>query len=490
MHQTIHRPNTNSWPQVEAALKQIWGYDSFRPPQDDIIRGLIQGTDTLVVMPTGGGKSICFQLPALLQKGLTVVVSPLVALMENQVRDLQRRQLPAALLHSQLDKRERSRLLWQIDQQRLRLLYVSPETLLSPSLWQQLKQPHVLINGLILDEAHCLVQWGDTFRPAYRRLGFVREALLKTQPKGEPMAIAAFTATADPQAQATIESVLNLQNPRRILLNPQRQNLTLKVQTVWTPRGRRSRLLQWLKSHPKQSGLIYVRTRRQTEEIADWLNQQGHKTAPYHAGLGAQQRRQMEAAWLDDEIPVVVCTSAFGMGIDKPNCRWVVQMQAPTLLSEYVQEVGRAGRDGQEAIALTFVSEPTGWLDDQDQRQRQFIHDQQRKLWQKAQQLATQLPKQGDIQAVSRQFKYGAVALSLLHAEGQLTWLDPFHYAIHPNPHLKLPGTNPAVKTMQRFLHTRQCRWQFILTAFGFEVAGRELGQQGCGKCDRCLSRE
>ncbi|NEQ97161.1 MAG: ATP-dependent DNA helicase RecQ [Cyanothece sp. SIO2G6] len=488
MHQVIHQANAASWQQIQSALKQIWGYDSFRPPQAEIIRGLLQGTDTLVVMPTGGGKSICFQLPALLQRGLTVVVSPLVALMENQVQELQRRRLPAALLHSQLDKRERSRLLWQIGQQRLRLLYVSPETLLSPLLWQQLNQPHVLINGLILDEAHCLVQWGDTFRPAYRRLGQVRDALLKTQPKGEPMAIAAFTATAAPQAQATIESVLNLHHPQRILLNPLRKNLTLKVETVWTPRGRRSRLHQWLQSHPNQSGLIYVRTRRQTEEMAAWLNQRGHNTAAYHAGLGALKRRQVEAAWLGDEIPVVVCTSAFGMGIDKPACRWVVQLQAPTLLSEYVQEVGRAGRDGQEAIALTFISEPTGWLDHQDRRQRQFIQAQQRKTWQQAQQLVTKLPQNGDIQAVSRQFKHGAVTLSLLHAVGQLTWHDPFHYTIHPNPCLKSPKFNPAMKTMRQFLHTRHCRWQFILSAFGFEATGQQLGQTGCGRCDRCLS--
>ncbi|MEB3233554.1 MAG: RecQ family ATP-dependent DNA helicase [Leptolyngbyaceae bacterium] len=487
MHQTTPPSNPASWQHIQTALKQIWGYDSFRPPQGEIIRSLLQGTDTLVVMPTGGGKSICFQLPALLQRGLTIVVSPLIALMENQVRDLQQRRLPAALLHSQLDKRERSRLFWQIDQQRLRLLYVSPETLLSPLLWQQLNQPHVLINGLILDEAHCLVQWGDTFRPPYRRLGQVREALLKTQPNGEPIAIAAFTATADPQAQSTIESVLNLQNPQRILLNPLRQNLTLTVQTVWTPRGRRSRLHQWLQSHPNQSGLIYVRTRRQTEEISDWLNQLGYNTAAYHAGMGATQRRQVEANWLGDSIPIVICTSAFGMGIDKPNCRWVVQMQAPSFLSEYVQEVGRAGRDGKGAIALTLVSEPTGWLDDQDQRQRQFLHAQQHKSWQEAQQLIKKLPQNGDIQTISRQFKHGAVTLSLLHITGQLTWLDPFRYKIHLNPRLKPPTFNPAMKTMQQFLHTRQCRWQFILSAFGFKTAGQELGRKGCGRCDRCL---
>ncbi|NET50194.1 MAG: ATP-dependent DNA helicase RecQ [Merismopedia sp. SIO2A8] len=481
----------SQWIEARSALKTLWGYDHFRSPQGDIIQSLLQGTDTLVVMPTGSGKSLCFQLPALLQQGLTVVVSPLVALMENQVRDLQQRRLPAALLHSGVSKQERSRLFGQIQHQKIRLLYVSPETLLSQKLWDQLNQPQVLINGLILDEAHCLVQWGDTFRPVYRRLGQVREALLKTQPNGQPMAIAAFTATADPQAQSVIESVLKLRNPYTVLLNPYRKNLHLNVQWVWTPQGRRSRLLKWIKSRPKQPGLIYVRSRRQATELAQWLTDQGCRAAAYHAGLGTHVRRHVESDWLRGDIPVVVCTSAFGMGIDKPDCRWVIQYQAPTLLSEYVQEVGRAGRDGHEAIALTFVSEPTGWLDNYDKRHRQFIRDQHRKSWQKAQQLIPKLPQEGNVQAISRKFKEGAIALSLLHSHGQLTWADPFHYQIHRQERKRsnLPQTiNQGISQMEKFLHTRQCRWQFILNAFGFGADAKKLGE-GCGGCDRCSQR-
>ncbi|MEM9165283.1 MAG: DEAD/DEAH box helicase, partial [Cyanobacteria bacterium P01_F01_bin.4] len=189
--------------QAEDALQRIWGYPSFRPPQGEIIQALLDGHDALIVMPTGGGKSLCFQIPALLQQGVTLIVSPLVALIENQVQELKLRGLSAALLHSAVPNHERRQTLQRISQNRLRLLYLSPETLLSPKVWETLCQPQVQVNGLVLDEAHCLVQWGDTFRPAYRRLGAVRAALLKTKSAGTRIAIAAFTATANPDAQAT-----------------------------------------------------------------------------------------------------------------------------------------------------------------------------------------------------------------------------------------------------------------------------------------------
>ncbi|MEB3149613.1 MAG: RecQ family ATP-dependent DNA helicase, partial [Sphaerospermopsis sp.] len=279
--------STTSLTELRTALKQIWGYDDFRPPQGEIVKSLLSQKDALIIMPTGGGKSICFQLPALLKTGLTLVVSPLVALMENQVEELKQRNQKAALLHSELPTYQRRATLQALEKQQLRLLYLSPETLFSPPVWERLSHPQLQINGLILDEAHCLVQWGDTFRPAYRRLGAVRPALLKTKPPGTKISIAAFTATADPAAQKIIADVLQLQKPDSYKLNPYRNNLHLNVRIAWTPKGRKQQLLKFIKNHQNQAGLIYVRTRKDSEELAAWLTELGYNTASYHAGLGA-----------------------------------------------------------------------------------------------------------------------------------------------------------------------------------------------------------
>ena len=481
--------NEISWQTVRAAFQRIWGYEDFRPPQGEVIQALLAQRDALILMPTGGGKSICFQLPALLRDGLTLVISPLVALMENQVDELRRRRLPAALLHSELAPRQRAQILRALEAQRLRLLYLSPETVLSAPVWERLNQPHLKINGLILDEAHCLVQWGETFRPAYRRLGAVRSALLKSKPVGTNIAIAAFTATADPMAQRTLRDVLQLHQPKVVRLNPYRPNLHLSVQQVWTPRGRRQAMKRFIQARPQQAGLVYVRTRRDSEELATWFQAQGQRTAAYHAGLGPEDRRQIEADWIDDTLRFVVCTSAFGMGINKPNVRWVVHFHAPCLLSEYVQEVGRGGRDGQRADALTLVSEPTGWLEPDDKGRRQYFQDQDRKQRQVAQRLIKQIPTQGDVHTVTRQFKQGAIALSLLHSTGQLAWQDPFHYVLNRSAVPNSLSQDDATRQMTQFLRTSGCRWKSILEAFGF---GREAKSQlgiGCGRCDRCLAK-
>lgn len=470
------------WQRICAKL-QKWGYSSFRPPQGEIVQALLAKQDALVILPTGGGKSLCFQLPALLETGLTLVVSPLVALMENQVQELRQRQLPAALLHSELPAEQRRKTLWLLENQRLRLLYLSPETLLSQPVWQRLSLPNLVINGLILDEAHCLVQWGDTFRPAYRRLGAVRPALLKHKPAGTKLPIAAFTATADPLAQQTLQQVLELQQPQIFLQSPYRANLHLAVQIAWTPRGRRQQLLDFIRVRSGKTGLVYVRTRRDSEMLADWLKQQGHSTAAYHAGLSATERRTIETDWLNGSLPFVICTSAFGMGINKSDCGWIVHFHAPLLLSEYVQEVGRAGRDGNPAEALTLISEPTGWIDSEDRRRQQFFQQHLRKQQQNAQRLIRHLPLQGEITAVTRQFKQADLALAYLHSTGQLIWQDPFHYQI--DRATKPSSESQAVQQMHDYLTNRTCRWRFLLQAFGFTQAANSL-EKGCGHCDRC----
>jgi ATP-dependent DNA helicase RecQ len=480
----------NSWHKVRSTFKKIWGYEEFRPPQAEIIQSLLMKQDTLIVMPTGGGKSICFQLPALLQSGLTLVISPLVALMENQVQELQKLQLPAALLHSELPIRERKKTLQAIENQELRLLYLSPETLLSLPVWERLCHPRLAINGLILDEAHCLVEWGETFRPVYQRLGAVRSVLLKCKPPGTKISIAAFTATADTTAQEKIKKVLQLQRPKLFLINPFRQNLRLKVQIVWTPKGRRQQLLKFIEARFKQTGLVYVRSRKDAEELAEWLKSLGYATTAYHAGLSAQERREIEANWLSGKSQFIVCTCAFGLGINKPDVRWVVHFQSPQLLSEYVQEVGRGGRDGKPTDALMLVCEPTGWLYPDDRRQRQFFEDKLRSQFQNAQQLVKKLPIQGEISTVSKQFRDGAIALSLLYSAGQLEWIDPFNYRKcllkESSTLTQLNGVRQqSLSQMQQYSKTRECRWQFLLKTFGFN---QEVDSLKCG-CDNCLRR-
>jgi len=472
-----------SWQKVRGTFRKIWGYDDFRPPQGEVIRCLLAQKDAIIIMPTGGGKSICFQLPALLQTGLTLVVSPLLALMENQVQELRQRKLPAALLHSELSTLERQRILADLSQQRLRLLYVSPETLLSNPVWERIAQPQLKINGLILDEAHCLVQWGDTFRPAYRRLGTVREALLKDKPSGSKMAIAAFTATADPIAQKTIQEVLQLQQPEIFRLNPYRDNLNLKVQIAWTPCGRKQRMLKFIQARPKQAGLVYVRSRKDSEELAELLATKGLATAAYHAGLNPQERRTIEKDWIEGKVPFVICTSAFGMGINKPDVRWIIHFHPPLLLSEYVQEIGRAGRDGEVSEALLLMSEPTGWLDPGDKQRREFFEGKMRSQQQEAKQLLNKLPKTGNINKIARDFREGGTALSLLHSMGQLKWNDPFNYTIKLGEKSQIPNQFAAAKQMGKYLQTRECRWRFLLNAFGFFG---EAEKMKCGHCDNC----
>lgn len=469
---------------MQAALQRFFGYNQFRPPQQAIVECLLQQQDALIVLPTGGGKSICFQLPALMQPGLTIVISPLVALMENQVQELRQRHLPAGVLHSQLAKDTYRQTLGLLANQRLRLLYLSPETLLNPKVWHVLCQPSVQVRSLVIDEAHCLVQWGETFRPAYYRLGAVRRSL-QAQPQNAHLAIAAFTATADVHAQQTIQRILQLDQPQVFRQNPYRDNLDLRLQTVWTPRQRRRQLATFISQQRTASGLVYVRTRRDCESLAEGLGQQGWATAAYHAGLSSTERRAIEAAWLTDHLQFVVCTNAFGMGINKPNVRWVAHYQAPLLLSEYVQEVGRAGRDGHPAIALMLVSERTGWLDPADRQRWQFFQQQTTQQAQAAQQVMRQLPTSGEVQAVSRQFPHGAIALSLLHHLGDLDWLDPFHYVIQTRSRLDSLGQSNtiAVGQLQRYLTTRSCRWQFLLEAFGFAA---EATHFRCGHCDNC----
>jgi ATP-dependent DNA helicase RecQ len=441
---------------IRQTLKQIWGYDDFRSPQAEIVRCLLDNRDALIVMPTGGGKSLCFQLPALLSEGVTLVISPLVALMENQVRELTEKKLPAGLLHSELPATQRKQTLQKLANGELRLLYLSPETLLTQPVWEGLCAPELKIDRLILDEAHCLVQWGETFRPTYRRLGAIRAAISRSKSIPTKISIAAFTATADPVTQQTIERVLQLEHPAKFILDPHRANLHLSVTSVWTPRGRHQTLTNFIQQHQQRSGLVYVRTRQASEELATGLRATGDRTAAYHAGLS-------------------------------PQVRWVVHFQPPVLLAEYIQEIGRAGRDGKPAAALLITCEPTGLLYPEDRQRHKFFTESIDRYYALATTLAKQIPPSGNITEIDRQFPQAAIALSLLHSIGELTWETPFDY------HRKITDRVPnwqAVRSQQQLLDRqvatyithRACRWAYLLTAFGCPPPANWR----CGNCDRC----
>ncbi len=470
--------NIQTLPPAEAFLQRLWGYNSFRPAQIPVVNSLIAGRDALVVLPTGGGKSLCFQVPALVRSGLAIIISPLLALMENQVQDLQSRGIKAACLHSQLPRAQHKQVLLDLTQQRLKLLYLSPETLLNPKVWQRLLEPTLEISLLVLDEAHCLTAWGDSFRPAYFRLGEVRSALLATKPPGSHFPVAAFTATADPDNQAAIVKLLKLEKPAQFCGDPYRSNLQLNIQRVYTQRDRRQKLLKTLKQQGKTTGLIYVRTRKESEELATWLQEKGYKTTPYHGGLSAPYRRHIEQQWLNGEQQFCVCTNAFGMGIDKPNVRWVIHYHLPNALSEYLQEIGRAGRDGNPSVAIALASEPTGWIDNSDRDRWQFFQTQAHQLQLEAARLIKTLPISGPMSSLIDKNQRNGIALALLQRAGLLTWRDPFHYQLAPNQKFK-PQKAPL--EMPSYLNQRGCRWRYLRSQFGFDSS------LDCGHCDRCL---
>jgi ATP-dependent DNA helicase RecQ len=472
----------SQWQQAQVGLKQFWGYDQFRPLQGEIVTSLLQGHDTLVMLPTGAGKSLCFQLPALLQEGLTIVVSPLVALMENQVQALKVRHASVALLHSEQSREQRQKTLHSLETGQLKLLYLSPESLLSVNLWKRLLILSGKIESIVVDEAHCITQWGSSFRPSYRRLGSLRPALLGQSPNAEgKIAIAAFTATADPVTQKDIRKVLGLQQPQVFRSSPYRKNLYLKIVRVWTVAGRRDRLKTFIQAQGQTTGLVYTRSRRDSEQLVEWLKQQGLDSAAYHAGLAPQVRRQIEQQWLSGELPFVICTSAFGMGVDKPNVRWVCHFHPPLTLAEYLQEIGRAGRDGQASQTLLLASEPTGLLDPTDRQRRDGFLKKMRSQVQLAQTLAQQLPSKGYLPDVLKQEPQAELGLAILHSQGQLVWTDPFHYRLECKAAI-VSDAQPQT-SIEAYLSVQDCRWQFLLGAFGF---GREVQGLRCGNCDRC----
>lgn len=322
-----------------AVLKKYFGFDSFRTYQEDIINEVISGKDVLVLMPTGGGKSLCYQIPAIVRPGVGIVVSPLIALMEDQVAALKLQGIQAAYYNSSLTTEEARGVLNQLHHNELDLLYIAPERLISTSFLERLSECAIAL--FAIDEAHCISQWGHDFRPEYACLG-----LLKTNFPDIP--IIALTATADKQTREDIIIKLNYQ-PKKYVASFNRPNIHYKV----VPKiNAVKQLNQFLQSDTQQSGIIYCGTRNSVEYLTEKLQQLGFKARAYHAGLSHIERREVQNLFRYDRIDIVVATIAFGMGIDKPNVRFVIHYDLPKNIEGYYQETGRAGRDGLPAKAL------------------------------------------------------------------------------------------------------------------------------------------
>jgi ATP-dependent DNA helicase RecQ len=332
---------------LAAALKQYFGFDSFRPGQQEVVSDILRGRDLLAIMPTGGGKSLCFQLPALLRRGVCIVVSPLIALMQDQVRQLQDNGIEATFINSSLDRPEASRRLARLERGELKLLYAAPERLLQSEFFGEvlprLEATHG-ISGLIIDEAHCVSEWGHDFRPEYRQLH-----RLRTQFPQVP--IAAFTATATERVRQDIVRQLDLREPKIHIASFNRPNLYYAVRPK--TRATYPELLE-LARRDDSAGIIYCLSRKRVDEITAQLQSDGIRALPYHAGLDAGTRRDNQEAFIRDDAQVIVATIAFGMGINKPDVRWVVHHDLPKTLEGYYQESGRAGRDGAPARCILY----------------------------------------------------------------------------------------------------------------------------------------
>lgn len=327
---------------LHAKLKENFGFEKFRPNQEDIINTILSGQDTLAIMPTGGGKSICFQLPALLLPGITIVISPLIALMKDQVDSLKANGITACFINSSQTEQEQQFYMDRLKSNTIKMVYVAPESLsYLDALFNQLT-----VSLIAIDEAHCISAWGHDFRPAYTNLGYLKNRFPSTP-------ILALTATADKATRTDITKQLNLNNPKTVVASFDRKNLSLEVRPAL---DRVKQIIDFIENKPNESGIVYCLSRKTTEELAEKLQKKGINAKAYHAGLDSKLRSKTQDDFINDDCQVVCATIAFGMGIDKSNVRWVIHYNLPKNIEGYYQEIGRAGRDGLPSETILFES--------------------------------------------------------------------------------------------------------------------------------------
>jgi len=336
---------------VKEALQEFFGFDSFKGNQEQIIESLLKGQDTFVIMPTGGGKSLCYQLPAMMLEGTAIIVSPLIALMKNQVdlvRGYSSNNDIAHFLNSSLNRQQIKKVKQDITEGRTKMLYVAPETLRKEENIEFFKGIKVSFVGV--DEAHCISEWGHDFRPEYRQIHTMIETI------NDDIPIIALTATATPKVQSDIKKNLGLENPNVFMSSFNRPNLYYEIRPKRSREFAIKQIVKYIKENPRKSGIVYCLNRKSTEDIAKVLNINGIRAGAYHAGMDAQTRPEVQDKFLMEDYQVIVATIAFGMGIDKPDVRFVIHFDIPKSIENYYQETGRAGRDGLEGKCIAFYS--------------------------------------------------------------------------------------------------------------------------------------
>lgn len=339
-------PHTFENSRPELVLKTVFGYDSFRPNQKSIIESVLNKKDTLAIMPTGGGKSICYQIPALIFEGITIVISPLISLMQDQVASLEASGIHAVFLNSSLSFDEYKNAISDIKAGKVKLVYVSPEGLSTDRIRNLFSSEDITVSCITVDEAHCVSQWGHDFRPDYLEINYIRNFI--------PDAVMiALTATATEQVRQDIIKNLRLREPAVFISSFNRSNIYLEVQPK---RNALDQIIKCIRKHSGESGIIYCYSRKAVDELTDTLDSMGYSVLNYHAGLSAEIRAKNQEEFVKDQVQIMIATIAFGMGIDKPNVRYVINYDLPKSIEEYYQEIGRAGRDGLPSTALLLYS--------------------------------------------------------------------------------------------------------------------------------------